>query len=141
MSLSLQYFVDRVEILCAKCGDEVRVGKPVEDPSGVMERIRFLGLICFRCGTGTRNYRICDLLIVRMLKLTTRSVPLTEQSEDQLTVKIGELKDLICSLRPLVANTSFALGILYREMADIYETSGRMDECVEAYKMLIPVVE
>ena len=137
----LQYFVDRVEILCGKCGDEVRVGEPVEAPFGAMERIRFLDLACLRCGTGTRNHSICDLLIVRLLKLTTRNVPLTEQSEAELTVRIGELKDLICLLYPVVAKTSFAFGILYKEMADIYETSGRMDECVEAYKMLIPVVE
>ena len=92
--------MDRVEILCEKCGDEVRAGEPVDAHFGALERIRFVDLICLRCGTGARNYRICDLLLVRLLKLTTRSVPLTEQSVAQLKVKIGELimKDLTCSL-------------------------------------------
>ena len=56
-------------------------------------------------------------------------------------VQLGELEDLTSKLRPKVSSTSFALGILYRELAHIYETVGRMDRCVEAYKMMIPIVE
>ena len=82
------------------------------------------------------------MLTVKLPKLTARNPLQTELSRDQLMDKIDELKDLISKLRPMDAITSFALGIFYKELADIYEALGRMvDKCVEAYKMLIPIVE
>ncbi|GAU87324.1 hypothetical protein RvY_00198-3 [Ramazzottius varieornatus] len=41
----------------------------------------------------------------------------------------------------MVAPTSMALAVLYRELPHIYERLGRMDRCVEAYKVVIPTVE
>ena len=106
-----------------------------------MENIRFLDLVCKHCGFTARSRRISDLLIVKLVKLTTRSPPRTEQSEEKLTDKMDELKDLISMLRPMVAETSFALGILYKELADVCEMLGHMDKCVEVHKKLIPIVE
>ena len=106
-----------------------------------MESIPYLDLCCDRCGTMSRNHGICDLLIEKVAKLSDKSSNYSELSENQLVIKIDELHDLIMSLCPLVAGTSFALGILYRELADIWETMGRMDKCVEAYKLLIPTAE
>ena len=130
-----------MEILCSKCDHEFRVGQSEKGCFEAMRSIHFLKLVCCQCDTVTDNYHICDLLIVKLTKLTTRLGPLTDQSEHELMVKIDELKDLISQLRPMVADTSFALGILYRELADIYETLKRMDKCVEAYKMMFPIVE
>ena len=139
--MSSQYIANRAEILCTECGDEADIAKPKDGSLATLESIRFLHLSCLRCSAVSRSFRICELLIVRLAKLTDRRVTSTEQSDNQLTVKIDELKDLISSLRPMVASTSFALGILYRELADIYESLGQMNKCVEAYKLLIPIVE
>ena len=130
--------MDMLEILCLKCNQEFRVGQTEKGCFCAMRSVHFLQLVCSRCNTVTENYHICRLLTVHLSMLTTR---LTEESERVLLIKIVELKDLISQLRPLVADTSFALGILYRELADIYETLGQMDECVEAYKMMFPIVE
>ena len=54
---------------------------------------------------------------------------------------MDELKELISILRPMVADTSFALGILYKDLADVCEMLGHMDKCVEVHKKLIPIVE
>ena len=56
-------------------------------------------------------------------------------------VKVAELEDVIGPLLTEVANTSFALGILFKELADIYETIGRMGKCVPAYRIVFPIVE
>ena len=106
-----------------------------------MEDIHFFDLGCRTCDIVARDYHIRELLIVKLAKLTARDPLQTKLSQDQLMDKIDELKDLISKLRPMVAITSFALGILYKELADVYEVLGRMDKCVEAYKMLIPIVE
>ena len=128
-------------MLCEECGARVDIGEPKAGLLGALESIRFFDLGCHRCGIVRRSYRVCDVLIVKLAKLTTRSSPYAEQSENQLIVRIDELKDFISTLRPLVADTSFVFGILYKELADVYETLGRMDKCVEAYKWLIPIVE
>ena len=108
---------------------------------GAMECIRFMEIGCGRCGVLVRSHGIYDLLIHKMAKLTFKSLNYAEQSENQLLIQLGELKDLVSKLHPMVAKTSFALGILYKDLADIYEVLGRMDRCVEAYKMLIPIVD
>ena len=140
-NLLLQYIVEKAEILCAKCGDELKVNRLKEGSFGAMESIPFLDLCCDRCNFMFRSHGICDLLIDKVTKLTARSTNYTEQSENQLVIKVGELNDLINSLRPMVAGTSFALGILYRELADVFDKLGRIDKCIEAYKLLIPIVE
>ena len=124
-----------------KCDVLADIARPQEGSLDALETIRFLDLRCRQCGEVTKEHRICDLLIVKLAKLTTRSLPHTEQSENQLVIKGDELKDLISTLRPMVASTSFALGILYRELADVCEKLGRMDKCVEAYKLMIPIIE
>ena len=128
-------------MVCIECGDRADIKVLNPESVGALETFRFLYLSCRRCGFESTSHRVCDLLITKLLKLTTRSRPLDEQPENELLVKIEEMKDLIKSLRPLVANTSFALGIMYRELADIYETLGRMDKCVDFYKRMIPIVE
>ena len=140
-SLPLQYIGEVAEMQCPKCEDSLRFGRPVKGSFGAMENIRFLELVCWRCRNMARNYQMCDWLIVKLPTLTSRCQLYTEQSEHRLMVKIDELKDLISTLRPVVAGTSFALGILYKELADVYEVLGRMDKSVEAYKVLIPIVE
>ena len=146
MFLSSQYIAKRAELLCIDCGNGVDILEPEEGSFDALESIRNLRLMCSRCSTCVVRLSdgmngMCDLLIVRLAKLTRRSSPLTTQSENQLIAKLGELNDLIGKLRPLVANTSFALGILYKELADVYEVLGRMSKCVKAYKLLIPIVE
>ena len=107
-----------------------------------MESIRFLALDCRQCGFyETENQHICDLLIVRVAKLTVRTVPYADQSVNQLMVHVAELNDLISQLFTVVAGTSFALGILYKEVADVYETLGHMGKCVEMYEKIYPIVE
>ena len=133
--------MDRAEIHCAECSGELRVGELKEGSFGDMETIRFLDLVCRQCDIVTRSHYICELLIVKLAKLTAKGFSLAEKSHNQLMVRTNELKDLVSELRPLVAGTSFALGILYRELADIYEVLGRMNKCAESCKMLIPVVE
>ena len=73
---------------------------------GALENIRFLYLSCSQCGSESRSHHIWDLLIVKLAKLTNRSVPLSEQSENQLLIKVDELKDLINTLRPHVPITN-----------------------------------
>ena len=140
-SLPSQYIGEMAEMQCPECKDSLRVGRPVEGSFGAMESIRFLELVCWRCRTLAKSYQICDWLIVKLATLTSRCQPYSEQSENQLMVQIDKLKDLINTLRPTVAGTSFALGILYKGLADVYEVLGRIDKSVEAYKVLIPRVE
>ena len=128
-------------MLCEKCGDLIGVAELKEGSIGAMESIRFLDFLCRPCNTVIRSHHICDVLIVKLAKLTNRNLPNSEQPENLLMVKVDELKDMISLLRSAVADTSFALGILYKELADVHETVGRMDKCVEAYKMMIPIVE
>ena len=127
--------------MCPDCGDGVDVEIAKGGSLGALETISLLHLHCPQCGYDGRSHRICDQMIVKLAQLTRRSLPNAEQSETELMVKVDELKDLIRWLCPVVARNSFTLGILYRELADVYERLGRMDNCVEAYKMLIPVVE
>ena len=71
---------------------------------GALESVRFLHLSCPQCGAESTSHRISDLLILKLTKLTCRKVPYSQQSENQLMVKIDELKDLISTLCPQVSS-------------------------------------
>ena len=114
--MPIQYIGYRAEIICLLCGEEVDdIGISKEGSLGALESIPFLQMRCEKSGSEFRSHRICDLLIVKLAKLTNRSFPNAQQSEDLLMFKVAELENLISSLRPVVTDTSFALGILYKE--------------------------
>ena len=127
----LQFIAGRVELLCPKCGDELTLTELKDGYFGAMESMDCLDLRCERCDFLVKSHSLCDLLIHKMAKLTTKSSDYAQQS----------LNDLISKLRLMVAKNSFALGIVYRELSHICEVLGQMDKCVHALKMLIPIVE
>ena len=63
------------------------------------------------------------------------------QNREGLNIKVRELNGLIALVLPMVLNSSFLLGILYRELSITHERLGEMDKCVDANKHLIAIAE